>query len=74
MTPSWDDAPEWANWLAQDENYLWYWYEYKPVSGIYMFLYGGNCAEASTNQDWRDTLQPRPLTPNKPLAPYEPDL
>lgn len=28
--PSWDDAPEWANWLAMDSDGAWYWYEKKP--------------------------------------------
>lgn len=28
--PSWDDAPEWAQFLAQDEGGEWYWYEHKP--------------------------------------------
>lgn len=31
MKPSWDDAPEWANWLAVDGDGCWYWYEEKPV-------------------------------------------
>jgi len=30
MKPSWDDAPEWANWLAQDEDGSWWWYGAKP--------------------------------------------
>ena len=25
--PSWDDAPEWAEWLAQDESGEWFWFE-----------------------------------------------
>lgn len=28
--PDWKDAPEWANWLAMDENGNWFWYQYKP--------------------------------------------
>lgn len=30
MKPSWDDAPEWANWLAMDGDGLWSWWEIKP--------------------------------------------
>lgn len=30
MKPSWDDAPEWAEWLAQDGTGDWYWFELKP--------------------------------------------
>jgi len=29
--PSWDNAPEWANWLAQDANGDWYWYKERPI-------------------------------------------
>jgi hypothetical protein len=31
--PSWDSAPEWAEWVAQDgpESCLWVWYEEQPV-------------------------------------------
>jgi len=28
--PSWNDAPEWAMWLAQDDTGEWYWYSYPP--------------------------------------------
>lgn len=30
MKPDWSDAPEWANYLAMDNNGDWYWYEEKP--------------------------------------------
>lgn len=29
--PSWGDAPEWANWLAQDSTGIWVWYSAKPM-------------------------------------------
>jgi hypothetical protein len=28
--PSWDDAPDWARWLARDASGDWYWYEFEP--------------------------------------------
>jgi hypothetical protein len=31
MKPSWKDAPEWAQYLAQDTNGRWYWWEIEPV-------------------------------------------
>jgi len=34
MIPSWKDAPEWANWLAQDEDGSWWWFEVKPRCGL----------------------------------------
>lgn len=30
MKPDWKDAPEWAQWLALDENGQWCWHEEKP--------------------------------------------
>ena len=29
--PSWDDAPEWANYRAMDSDCHWGWYEFKPL-------------------------------------------
>jgi len=29
--PDWGDAPEWANYLAMDDDYTWWWYEKKPT-------------------------------------------
>jgi len=26
MKPDWKDAPEWANYLAKDENSEWWWF------------------------------------------------
>ena len=28
--PSWDSAPEWANWLAMDSDSEWFWYISEP--------------------------------------------
>lgn len=28
--PTWNTAPQWANWLALDEDGQWYWYASKP--------------------------------------------
>ncbi len=28
--PHWDDAPNWAEWLAQDSDGEWFWYEKSP--------------------------------------------
>ena len=29
--PNWTDAPEWAQWLAQDSDGEWYWFEEEPM-------------------------------------------
>jgi hypothetical protein len=60
--PSWDTAPEWANYLAQDGCGRWYWYETlpkvdedscewhkEPLSEMYQ----------ATVSSWETTLQQR---------------
>lgn len=29
--PDWEDAPEWANWVAQDKDGDWYWWQEQPL-------------------------------------------
>lgn len=29
--PNWKDAPEWANFVAMDDNKDWYWFEFTPI-------------------------------------------
>lgn len=59
--PDWADAPDWANFWAVDDNGCSYWYEYKPILGIRIWL-----AERGSNEickqypGWRNTLQARP--------------
>lgn len=66
--PSWDDAPEWAQWLAQDVSGRWMWYgdepspvydaeEWQPESGKFFTASSG---AVPAGHDWRDTLEPRP--------------
>lgn len=31
MKPDWKDAPEWAQWLAQDSDGDWWWYAVEPL-------------------------------------------
>lgn len=62
--PSWDDAPKWANWLAQDKDGSWWWYEEQPepsrLEGIFK-VYGGGTKEAhQLNNDWISTKEQRP--------------
>jgi len=62
MKPSWDDAPEWAQWLAMDADGEWAWYELQPSKALaHDFWVGaGRCEAASTNIGWVETLEPRP--------------
>jgi hypothetical protein len=58
--PDWKDAPEWANFLAQDEDHAWCWFEnepnrmrgsWSPNDGRYKDTYA---------KDWQETLERRP--------------
>lgn len=66
MTPHWIDAPEWANWLAQDEDGQWHWFQDKPEAmpcGEWLTLTGGEYQWARTTpcyRHWMKTLGARP--------------
>lgn len=34
MKPDWKYAPDWAKFLAQDEDGSWFWYEAEPIVGL----------------------------------------
>jgi hypothetical protein len=75
MTPHWIDAPDWAQWLAQDEDGEWNWFQDKPQvmgRGEWMTLTGGNFEWARTTpcqRKWQKTLQAKPVTFSQPLNP-----
>ena len=70
-SPSWNDAPSWAQWLAQDSGGRWHWFE----CPIYAdsddeewyeqegFNGGVEIAGESEerNENWSKTMQPRPI-------------
>ena len=68
--PRWKDAPDWANWLAQDGDGSWYWYEhpiyahedddawYEQKGFDGRIDDAGEAAER--NPDWRNTRHARP--------------
>ena len=62
--PSWDDAPEWAEWLAQDEDGRWFFYGVKPTYGAGCWGAEEELISASffgqPQGDWRNTLERRP--------------
>lgn len=66
--PSWDEAPEWAEWLAQDSNGEYWWFRKEPgkkngewggSDGTVMFASQG---KVPAGHDWRETLEKRPVT------------
>ncbi len=68
FTPSWEEAPAWAEWFAQDGNGDCYWYRSEPYAGHAVWLPESVRAgevekllvELPENPDWRETLQERP--------------
>lgn len=62
FTPSWDDAPSWANWVAQDGDGQWQWYNKKPVAecGCWASHKGNYDSARGTIKTWQQTLQERP--------------
>lgn len=66
--PKWEDAPEWAEWLAQDRSGVWTWffgtpYPYallwRPSSEGQGFKYK-RAGEGVMNLEWKETLERRP--------------
>jgi len=60
FTPDWNDAPEWANYVAMDEDGEWYWYENEPTILFSRYTTDGRCEFIETPKVWKSTLQSRP--------------
>ena len=67
MKPDWKDAPEWANWLAQDCDGEWLWYSNKPTlsDGFWDRLLGQSMQReragySSYTYGYEDSLEQRP--------------
>lgn len=61
-SPSWDDAPYWAEYLACDDYGDWYWYEYEPNYrfGVWWVSRAGRYEVARTNPiEPKNSLQKR---------------
>lgn len=61
--PDWDDAPHWAQFVAQDSDGEWYWFEEKPrlykwqawgANGCYEYV------ETSEPVDYQTSIEARP--------------
>ena len=68
MKPDWNDAPEWANYLARDSDEEWCWYENKPYAQHYYYEEGGHWVGANDGRimyiecddEWDKSLEERP--------------
>jgi hypothetical protein len=75
--PSWKDAPEWANWLCQRDDGMWFWCIEEPrvSEDGWETRHEARAAHPSGNQvpenllgDWRDTLEQRPADLSEPAV------
>lgn len=75
MKPDWKDAPEWAQWLAQDECGDWWWFQHRPVCGETTWWPSSCAGEWMAVEDappnWRDTLEQRPTDRRDIISPDE---
>ena len=69
--PNWIDAPRWANWLSQDRDGQWYWFDNMPIPDKQegFFYPPGNQEECvklalrgAENNHWMHTLERRPAS------------
>lgn len=62
MKPDWKDAPDWAQYLAMDEDCSWYWYEFKPTLSRLLWSPGKGLVMSAGDRtlDFADTLEARP--------------
>lgn len=60
MKPDWKDAPEWAQWLAQDPCGDWFWYENKPYFGESEWVSSGGRAAWAGASELEFIPEPRP--------------
>lgn len=61
FTPDWNTSPDWANWLAQDSDGQWQWYEDKPVTyEINWSSKKDNDSAHGAVKSWKESLQERP--------------
>lgn len=63
--PTWKHAPDWAQYLAQDPNGDWYWYEVAPISSSTKWVEQSNSGRIQKAlpgfvNGWKTTLEQRP--------------
>ena len=60
MKPSWDDAPEGAKYLAQDNDGYWVFYWDRPTWNGVEWYPNGRCAVMRRDVNPEDSLEERP--------------
>lgn len=62
--PTWDDAPDWANYMAMDSDGVWYFYANKPSYGLHSWWPVNNSDQRRERWQpivpgWRESLEVR---------------
>lgn len=61
--PTWDDAPDWANYMAMDGNGVWYFYASRPSVLVSCWSPAHNSDQrmerAHQETPWRESLEVR---------------
>ena len=59
--PSWEDAPEWANYLTQNYDGSWVWWEKEPYKSkeTYAWSGGGKNSDVVVINHWKKTIEKR---------------
>lgn len=60
MKPDWKDSPEWANWVAMDDDGEWYWHEKDPILDMGSFNSKGRWEYCDANDIFEPEKEPRP--------------
>lgn len=66
--PNWNESPSWANYLAQDRDGEWCWWNAKPVMSLDLWTHDNEslitefsrASYGPSNQNWFMTLESRP--------------
>ncbi len=58
--PKWSEAPNWAKWLAMDEDGTWNWFEHRPEQvRNYWDTEGSSNTQPAVCSGWRVSLETR---------------
>ena len=60
MKPDWKDSPDWARWLAMNEDGSWTFYEFRPRNDFGCWWDDKNGRELDVSAQWMDSLEERP--------------
>jgi hypothetical protein len=60
MKPDWATAPDWAQWVAQDDDGSWWWFQTEPENVDGLWVADGDEELALAAPDRSDTKESKP--------------